>query len=271
MHCRLLSIILITLASFVGITGACAATPAKKVTLFAASSLTNAIDEITTHYEQIHSEKTHTEQAYPVEIKNAFAASSALARQISHGAPADIYLSANQKWMDYVVAKQVMDSSSRKTLLNNKLVVAAPLSSSQPTFQIDSTWPLASQLADQWLALADPAHVPAGQYAREALVYFNLWPSVRQKITRSNNTRSALVLIERQETPLGIIYSSDAKASEKVKVLAEFPHHSHAPIEYSVALTQKASPEAKAFYRFLFSTAAMNVFKKHGFEVTTDD
>ena len=233
---------------------------AEQVTIFAASSLTNAVTELSEHYQ------TQT----GVDSRLSFASSSALARQISQGAPADIYISANVKWMDYLQTQQVIENDSRKPLLKNSLVVVAPLSYPKEIVTPSASWDVAKDLMDTRMAVGDPNHVPAGRYAKQALENLGVWDAAKPYLARANNVRSALVLVERGESNLGIVYKTDAKISSKVKIVAELPESSHTPIRYPMAIVKgKAIPEVQGYYAFLQSEEAKAVFEKYGFEVVS--
>lgn len=158
---------------------------------------------------------------------SSFASSSTLARQIEAGAPADLFISADQKWMDYAVDKKSIDTASRQTLLGNSLVVVAPKASEQKDFTIDSKTNWTTLLNGGRLAVGDPEHVPAGIYAKEALQKLGAWETLSPKLAPAEDVRGALALVERNEAPLGIVYGSDAVASKGVKVVATFPEDSH--------------------------------------------
>lgn len=227
-----------------------------KVMVFAAASLTNALTEIGQQYDKTHDTKTVF----------SFASSSTLARQIQQGAPAQIFLSANQKWMDYLVDNHAVDKSSRKTLLKNTLVLIASKSHRINHITLNRYWNIKSDLNGSRLAVGDPAHVPAGKYAQEALTSLGLWQQAMPLLARANNVRAALVLVERGEAPLGIVYSTDAAVAKGVKIVATFPESSHQPIEYPMALVNN-TPSAVAFYDYLQSHAAQSIFIKYGFGV----
>ena len=184
-----------------------------KVTVFAAASLTNAMQDIAKEYKK---EKG-------VEVVSSFASSSTLARQIEAGAPADLFISADQKWMDYAVEKKSIDTASRATLLGNSLVVVAPKASAQDEIDISDKTDWTSLLKGGRLAVGDPEHVPAGIYAKEALQKLGAWETLSPKLAPAEDVRGALALVERSEAPLGIVYGSDAVASKGVKVVGTFP------------------------------------------------
>ncbi|HDJ1439993.1 TPA: molybdate ABC transporter substrate-binding protein [Serratia rubidaea] len=232
------------------------ASAADKITVFAAASLTNALQEIATQYQQ----------GKDVQVVSSFASSSTLARQIEQGAPADLFISADQQWMDYAIDKQQMVKDSRYTLLDNDLVLIAAKDSKLDKVAITPQTDWQQLLNGERLAVGDPDHVPAGIYAKEALQNLKAWSQLAPKLARANNVRSAMALVERQETPLGIVYGSDALASNKVKVVGVFPADSHKPVEYPMAIVKDHnSPTVSAFYTYLKSPQAAAVFKRYGF------
>lgn len=195
----------------------------------------------------------------------SFAASSALARQIAAGAPADMFISADAEWMDYVAAKGLLRAGSRAALLSNRLVLVAPAGSSV-RLNMGRGFPLARALGSGRLAMADPDAVPAGKYGKAALVSLGVWPGVQARLARAENVRAALALVERGEAPLGIVYATDARASARVRVVGVFPAGSHPPIMYPVAvLRTSAHPGAEAFRRFLLSREGKAIFARRGF------
>lgn len=231
---------------------------AEKITVFAAASLTNAITDVAKAYEQGHAARVVT----------SFASSSTLARQIAQGAPADIYLSANQKWMDYLQQQGGIVQASRFTLLGNGLVLVAPGTSKLEHADLTSGWQPAGQLGDGRLAVGDPDHVPAGYYARQALESLGVWPAVEHRLAPANSVRAALALVERGEVPLGIVYATDAKVAAGIKVIGRFPEDSHTPIEYPVAIVKgHASPQVEQLAQFLQSETAADIFRGYGFTV----
>ena len=193
------------------------------------------------------------------------AASSTLARQIERGAPADIYLSANVAWMDYLAAHGLIELASLRNLLGNRLVLIAHRDSDLE-LSIQPGMDLAALLGRDRLAIGDPDHVPAGIYAREALEALGIWTETRPRLAPSADVRGALVLVARGETPLGIVYASDAGLSAGVRTVAVFPERLHAPIVYPVALVAgRDSALARRFLRYLHSAAAKAIFARHGF------
>lgn len=227
-----------------------------KVTVFAAASLTNAMQDIATAYKK---EKN-------VEVVSSFASSSTLARQIEAGAPADLFISADQKWMDYAAEKKSIESASRETLLGNSLVVVAPKSSAQGNVTIDASTDWKSLLKGGRLAVGDPDHVPAGIYAKEALQKLGAWETLSPNLAPAEDVRGALALVERSEAPLGVVYGSDAVASQGVKVVGAFPESSHKKVEYPVAIVDgHHSATVSAFYDYLKGPEAAAIFKRYGF------
>ncbi|MGE5721030.1 MAG: molybdate ABC transporter substrate-binding protein, partial [Sphingomonadales bacterium] len=195
----------------------------------------------------------------------SFAGSSALARQINAGAPADLFISADEPWMDEVQKNGRIRPGTRVSFLSNRLVLIAPAGKGA-RLAIRPGFPLARALGDGRLAMADPNSVPAGKYGRAALTALGVWPSVQSRIAVSENVRAALLLVQRGEAPYGIVYATDALASQGVRVVGVFPPNSHPPITYPVALlTTAASPEAEGFRRFLISAPGKAIFRRYGF------
>ena len=227
------------------------------VLVFAAASLKNALDDAAAAWQQQGGDK----------IAVAYAASSALAKQLENGAPADIFISADVAWMDYAERKKLIKPETRRDLLGNRLVLIAP-ETSDVTLEIAPDFPLAKLLGDGRLAVADPDSVPAGKYAKAALEKLGVWPSVESRLARAENVRAALFFVSRREAPLGIVYATDAAADKGVKIVAAFPEDTHPPIVYPVALAAgSAGAEAAKFLRFLESPAAKPFFEKQGFTV----
>ncbi len=195
----------------------------------------------------------------------SFAGSSALARQIEAGAPADLFISADEAWMDRLEQRSLLAPGSRRVIAGNRLVLIAP-SDSPVKLRIAKGFPLARALGSGRLAMADPAAVPAGRYARAALEALGVWAAVEPRVVRSENVRAALALVERGEAPLGIVYATDAVASRKVRVVGVFPASSHPPIRYPAARLKTAkAKDAPAFLAFLGSRQARVIFARHGF------
>ncbi|GBU13655.1 molybdate ABC transporter periplasmic binding protein [Enterobacterales bacterium] len=229
---------------------------ADKITVFAAASLTNAMQDIATQYQK---EKG-------VQVVSSFASSSTLARQIEQGAPADLFISADQQWMDYSIKKQQIVENTRYTLLGNELVLIAAKASKIDKVDISDKTEWTKLLGDSRLAVGDPDHVPAGIYAKEALQKLGAWTTLEPRLARASDVRAAMALVEREEAPLGIVYGSDALASQKVKVVGVFPASSHKPVEYPMAVVKgHENPEVTAFYDYLKTPAASAIFKHYGF------
>ncbi|EPY5521552.1 molybdate ABC transporter substrate-binding protein [Klebsiella aerogenes] len=227
-----------------------------KITVFAAASLTNAMQNIA----QAYKKERH------VEVVSSFASSSTLARQIEAGAPADLFISADQKWMDYAVDKKSIDTASRTTLLGNSLVVVAPKASDRGDIAINDKTAWVSLLQGGRLAVGDPDHVPAGIYAKEALQKLGAWETLSPKLAPAEDVRGALALVERNEAPLGIVYGSDAVASKGVKVVGTFPEDSHKKVEYPLAIVDgHKNATVTAFYDYLKGPEASAIFKRYGF------
>lgn len=228
---------------------------AEDVIVFAAASLTDALDEIGKIYEA--KGKGH--------IVASFASSSDLARQIEHGAPADLFISADQQWADYLDQRGLIDKASRLDLLSNDLVLVAP-AGAEVKLAIGRNFPLGASLGDGRLAVGDPDHVPAGIYARQALETLGVWGSVENKLARAGSVRAALLFVERGDCPLGIVYRSDAQSDAKVRVIGTFPDDSHPPVIYPAArVAGHNSPAAIEFLRYLSTPEAAAIFKKFGF------
>lgn len=195
----------------------------------------------------------------------SFAASSALARQIKSGAPADLFVSADEDWMDDVEKAGFVQRGSRADLAGNRLVLIAP--ARMPVrLHIGRAMPLARTLGDSRLAMANPDSVPAGKYGKAALTALGVWPSVANRLALGDNVRSAMALVERGEARLGIVYATDARASQDVMVAGIFPASSHAPIRYPIArLAKSQNGDAEGFRRFLLSHAGQSILARYGF------
>ena len=195
----------------------------------------------------------------------SYAASPALARQIENGAPADIFVSADLEWMDYLEKRKLVRAGTRANLLSNRLVLIAP-ADSKAVLTIGPRFPLAALLGDKRLAMADPDSVPAGKYGRAALEALEVWAEVAPKVARAENVRAALALVARGEAPFGIVYATDAVAERKVRVIGEFAAHLHPAIVYPAALTSASKSErAGSFLQFLRSAEARPVWQQYGF------
>jgi molybdate transport system substrate-binding protein len=227
-----------------------------RLTVFAAASLKESLDEVAAAYQQATGQ--------PVRV--SYAASSALARQIEQGAPADVFFSADLDWMDYLHKKALIDAASRRNLLGNTLVLVAPATGDTAPVALKPGVDLLPRLGDGRLALALTASVPAGKYAKAAFVSLGLWPALQPRVAETENVRAALMLVARAEAPLGVVYGSDAQAEPKVHVVAVFPENTHAPIVYPVArLAASRHPRAAAFVIWLRTPAAKAIFRARGF------
>ena len=229
----------------------------KSITVFAAASLKNALDEI---------DELFTKQS-EIKVVASFAASSALMKQIEQGAPADVFLSADVDWMDYGAKHDLVKNDSRENLLGNRLVLIAAKDSKIGAVTIRPGFDLAALAGAGRIATGDVRAVPAGLYAKAALEKLGIWPSVESKLAMAENVRAALLLVARGEAPLGIVYETDAKIDPSVKILGVFPENSHPPIVYPVALTKNAKAIAAQYLAFLTTPAAKAVFERYGFRV----
>jgi molybdate transport system substrate-binding protein len=195
----------------------------------------------------------------------SFAASSALARQVESGASADLFISADEPWMDELAGRGLIRANTRVSFLGNSLVLIAPAANARPV-AIRPNFPLARLLGQGRLAMGEPGSVPAGKYGRDALTRLGIWSSVAGKVAGAENVRAALALVERGEAPYGIVYLTDALASKGVKVVGTFPAASHAPITYPLAtLATATSAETEGFRRFLLSPQGKAIFRRYGF------
>jgi molybdate transport system substrate-binding protein len=224
------------------------------VTVYAAISLTNVLDELGTQFRR----------ATGTPVKFSYAASSVLARQLEAGAAADVFVSADREWMDYLAQRALIQPASRVDVAGNALVLVAP-ADGRVTLEIAPGFGLAAALGGGRLALADPSTVPAGRYAQAALTSLGVWDSVRARVAGAENVRAALAFVARGEAPLGIVYATDARAEPRVRVVGTLPPATHPPIAYPAAATANAGPEALAFVRFLASPVARATFEKYGF------
>lgn len=228
---------------------------AAEVRIFAAASLKESLDAVGRKFEQSSGHK----------VIAVYAASSALARQIENGAPADLFMSADVDWLEYLDQRKLTVPASRRDLLGNTLVLVAP--AKRPvSLNLVPGAALASALGDSRLAVANPDVVPAGKYARAALTQLQLWQQVENKLARAENVRVALQFVARGESTLGIVYRTDALAEKQVRIVATFPETSHPPIVYPVVkLKRTSSPAADALLAFLASPEAGTLWQQHGF------
>jgi molybdate transport system substrate-binding protein len=244
-----------TLLALVFLLSASAAIAAEKITVYAAASLTNALQDIDAAY---------TKRSGVV-VSESFASSSTLARQIETGAPAQLFISADTKWMDYLAKKGLI--ANQTNLLGNALALIAPTDAAVSPQGIDSGLNWSKLLGDNGrLAVGDPDHVPAGIYARDALQHLGMWKMLEPRLARADDVRAALTLVERGDAPLGIVYLTDAQISTKVKIVGVFPESSHAPIVYPAGIVKSADmPPVENYYSFLRGTEARAIFAHYGF------
>jgi molybdate transport system substrate-binding protein len=227
----------------------------RSLTVFAAASLKNALDDVDAAY------TANT----GINIVASYAASSALAKQIDQGAPADIFVSADTAWMDYAAARKDINQASRINLLGNSIVLIAPKDSNIDKLTIGPGFDLSKLAGDGKIATGDVKAVPVGKYAKAALKELGAWQAAEPKFAMAENVRAALTLVTRGEAVLGIVYSTDARGEPGVKVLGSFPADSHPPIVYPVAATMSAQSNAAGYLAFLRSSTAKAVFEKYGF------
>jgi molybdate transport system substrate-binding protein len=227
----------------------------RTLTVFAAASLTDVLQEIG------HAYTAQTHQP----VRFSFAASSVLAKQIESGAPADVFVSADEEWMDYLAARKLIQAATRRDIVTNALVLVAPVDS-KLQLRIAPGFPLGAALGGKGrLATGDPASVPVGRYAKAALIRLGVWRDVEDRLVPADNVRTALNFVARGEAPLGIVYATDARADRQVRVIDTFPAHTHDRIAYPAAATARSQPQAAAFATFLGSDAARALFDKAGF------
>lgn len=255
---RLLYLLTVLMLACVCVTGcgesdASPVSAPRTVTIFAASSTTDVIEQLSLMYEQ----------QTGVKVLTSFASSSTLARQIEQGARADLYLSANEKWMDYLQDRKLIVNDSRVNLLGNRLVIVAPMSADLKMWYDLS--PLES-FTDK-LAMGDPDHVPAGMYGKSALTNLGMWAKIASHVVPAKDVRGALMLVETGQAPLGLVYATDAAARKKVGVVFTLPDSSHKPVRYPLAITNTANKDAAALSVYLQSDEAHSVFARAGFEV----
>ena len=232
---------------------------APPLTVFAAASLKEAMDEAGAAWQRQSGR----------DVRTSYAASSALARQVEQGAPADVFISADSDWMDYLQQRSLIDVATRRDLLGNTLVLVAPKQAKAKPLALRKGTDLLPLLGkDGRIALALTASVPAGKYAKAAFESLGMWTALQPRAAEAENVRAALLLVSRGEAPLGVVYGSDAQADPGVRVLATFPASSHPPIVYPVArITTSRNPQAAAFVRWLGSNEAAAIFRRHGFSL----
>jgi len=229
---------------------------AADITVFAAASLKEALSDV--------------ESAWAAQSGHhgalSFAASSTLARQIEAGSPADVFISADVDWMDYLDKRKLIDHRTRRDLLGNHLVLVEP-ASSRVSVAIGPNFNLLDSLHGGRLAVADPGSVPAGKYAKAALSSLGVWNAVADHIAPAENVRAALAYVARSDCPLGIVYTTDALAEPQVRIAGTFPDATHPPIVYPVAAVAGGKPLGVQFIRFLEGSRAATIFRAHGFVV----
>ena len=224
------------------------------IVVFAAASLTNALQEVGDDFTKDSS----------IPVKFSFAASSTLARQIENGAPADVFFSADIEWMDYLQSRKLIQIPTRHDVLGNQLVLVAP-ADSKIVLKIEPHFALAATLGKGRLSTGDPDSVPVGRYAREALTKLGVWNDVEARLVRADSVRSALAFVDRGDASLGIVYATDAKIDNKVRVVDVFPDNTHMPIVYPIAVTVVAKADAAKFVDYVRGSVGDATFKKYGF------
>ncbi len=225
------------------------------LTVFAAASLKNAMDDVAAEWKK----------GGGARVGASYASSSVLAKQIEQGAPADVFISADTQWMDYVSKKSLVEGEHN--LLGNRLVLISA-KDNPLTLEMKPGLKLAELLGNERLAVGDPTNVPAGIYAKEALMKLKIWDAVQPKLAPAADVRAALTLVSRGEAPLGIVYETDAKVDPKVRIVSVFPEDSHKPIVYPVAVVKASkNPDAAKFVAFLSTPEAGAIFTKYGFSL----
>ena len=236
---------------------ASAAAPAPRpepLTVYAAASLTNVLEELGAEYSR----------ATGRTVRFSYAATSVLAKQLEAGARADVFFSADRKWLDWLQQRRLIDPATRVDVVGNRLVLVAP-ADSRLQLRIAPGFAIGRALGERRLATADPDTVPAGRYAQAALTKLGVWSQVESRLVRADNVRSALAFVARGEVPLGIVYATDARIDPRVRVVDTFPADSHPQIAYPAAVVAGARPDAAAFVEFLQGSAAQAVFARYGF------
>src|SRR5262245_9409402 len=247
--------------AFFSLAGALVGTPQPvigqaQVTVVAAASLKNALDDTNAAFTT----------ATGIKVVTSYEASSALARQIEHGAPADVFISADLRWMDYVAERKLINPDTRVNLLGNKLVLIAPADSKLGHVAIGQGFDIAKLAGDGRIAVGDVKAVPAGLYACAGLETLGDWAAAEPKLAQAENVRATLAFVARGETPIGIVYETDAKIEPKVKTIGIFPDDSYPPVTYPVAATTATKkPVVGQYFSFLRTPAAKGVFEKYGF------
>jgi len=248
-------LLVVIVAAIALLSGEISPAAGETVTVFAAASLKEALDEQAKRFEGDTGNK----------VVISYGGSNALAKQIEAGAPADVFISADLDWVDYIEQQALLVAGSRVNLLRNELVLIAP-ATSRTTLRIAPHFDLAAALGSAKLAMANPDSVPAGKYGKAALGTLGVWTSVEKQVVRTDNVRAALSLVARGEAAFGIVYRSDALADKGVRVVDTFPEATHAPIVYPGALVAPGKAAARALLDFLHSGAARPVWDKYGFK-----
>jgi molybdate transport system substrate-binding protein len=238
-----------------GLTSPPASAQDKSLTVFAAASMKNALDDVDAAF----TAKTG------VKVSASYAASSVLAKQIEQGAPADIFMSADTDWMDYATAKKAINEATRTNLLGNSIVLIAPKDSKIDKVTIGQGFDLAKLAGNGRIATGDVSAVPVGKYAKAALEKLGAWQAAEPKFAMAESVRAALTLVARGEAVLGIVYATDARVEPDVRIVGTFPADSHPPIIYPVAATTNARPKATDYLAFLRTPASKTIFEKYGF------
>lgn len=233
----------------------CTQVSAENITVFAAASMTNVLQQIGADYEKANPQD---------KLVFSFAGSSSLAKQIEQGAPADLFISADQAWMDYVAKKLPQEVQHSRPLIENALVLIAPQASPIQAEHVQAV-DFQQILANHYLAVGDD-NVPVGRYAKQALQHLGLWEQVAHRLAKAKDVRAVLAYVERGELPLGIVYATDAKISDKVKIVAAFPPESHGRVVYPAA-TVGDKPAAVRFLNYLSDEQAAQRFEQAGFKV----
>lgn len=225
------------------------------ITVFAAASLKNALDDANAAFTK----------ASGIKVTASYAASSALAKQIEQGAPADVFISADLQWMDYVAERKLINAGTRLNLLGNKLVLIAAADAKLGNVQIVDGFDIAALAGSGRIAVANVRAVPAGIYAKAALEKFNAWKAAEPKLAMAENVRATLAFVARGEAPVGIVYETDAKIEPQVKIVGVFPEGAHPPVIYPAAATAAGKAAASRYLDFLRGAAAKTIFEKYGF------
>lgn len=229
---------------------------AADVTVFAAASTTDAVNEIIAEFEAETGK----------EITASFASSGTLAKQIDNSAPADIFISANVKWMDWLIEKNKIEKDTAGPLLANRLALIAPSASPVSPEELTNEKAVEFISSAERVAIGDPAHVPAGMYAKKTMENLGVWGKVEKTAARMQNVRLALAMVEKNAVPLGIVYSSDAAQSSMIKVIGLFSEDLHGAIRYPAGIVkERATEDVKAFFEYLKSDTSAAIFKKYGF------